>query len=214
MADVNSKQEYAPGVIVEWDGCFNAQYVGKAAALVASGLVQQSWLPGEDGNGKGAQSLIFLADGSAQLLKPKSHFKSFDIGFGGLQISKSGALFHVRKILAEIEAERRMALSDAKNEQETWQLAKQAHQQSDLPERWKNGVLYHIDQAEKLVEGKLIFTDFPDIGIAPSDMEAAKRVFAELRNVLRWVTPTIKDKVQISNVFSLNEAAFRAMKNG
>jgi len=212
MADVDSKQEYAPGVTLYYqcDDC--DRYVGKATALVASGLVQRNWLPGEEGNGKTAQSLIFLEDGSAQLLKPKSHFKSFDRGFGGIKIRASGSLFDVIKRCGKAEAERRKTASDAEKEKEAWQLAKQVHSQPDLPARWKSGVLYHIDQAERLIEGRLVFTDFPDIGIQASDVESAKKAIAELRDILRWATPKIKDKVQRSNVVSLNDAAFRFMK--
>lgn len=214
MANVNSKQEYAPGVTVDYESDTCIRYVGKSTALVASGLVQQYWLPGELGNGKTSQSLIFLVDGTVQLLKPKSHFKSFDLGFGGIKTWKSGSLFYVNLIFTKDESNRRMAVSDAKKEQETWQLAKQAHQQPDFPERWKNGVLYHVDQAEKLIEGKLVFTDFPDIGIPPSGVEAAKRAIAELKDVLRWIAPQVKDKVKKSNVYYLNESAFRSMKRG
>ena len=109
-------------------------------------------------------------------------------------------------------ADREQREKDA--QQRTWQLAKQAHFQPDLPERWTNGVLYHVEQAEKLIEGKLIFTDFPDIGIQPRDVEAAKRAIAALRNILLCATPSIKNKVQQSNVVSLRDAAFRYMNLG
>jgi hypothetical protein len=212
MADVDSKQEYAPGVTLYCQCDDYDWYVGKATALVASGLVQRNWLPGEEGNGKTAQSLIFFEDGAAQLLKPKSHFKSFDRGFGGIQIRASGSLFNVIKRCSKAEAERRKTASNDEKEKQAWQLAKEAHSQPDLTVRWKNGVLYHIEQAERLIDGRLIFTDFPDIGIQPGDVESAKRVIAELRDVLRWANPKIKDKAQRSNVISLNDAAFRFMK--
>lgn len=214
MANNDSSQQYAPGVTIEWEGVCNASYVGKAAALIACGLVQQDWLPGMPGNGKGSQGLIFLEDGSAQLLKPRSQFRFFDIGFGGLQIRASGSLYHVRKIWSTAEAEVRKQAFEAKTAQETWQMAKQAHAQAELPQRWKDGVLYHVDQAEKLIDGRLVFTDFPDIGIGIRDIEAAKQAFAELRNVLTWATPRIKDKLQINNVVSLSAAAFRCMSRG
>lgn len=98
-------------------------------------------------------------------------------------------------------------------EKETWQRAKEAHEQSDFPKRWKDGVLYHIEQAEKLIENKLVFTDFPEIGIAESDVLGAKRIIADLKNLLAWATPAIKNKVHVqSNVFSLNSATFRNMR--
>ncbi len=195
----DSKQQYAPGVTIDGECSEDILYSGKEPALIGSKLIERGWLPGKPGNGKTSQSLVFMEDGSAKLLPAKSRIESFDMGFGGMRIMKSGALFHIKKYWRK---------------QETWKLAKQVHQQPDLPERWKNGVLYHVDQAEKLIEGQLVFTDFPDMGIPPSDVEAAKRAIAELRNVLRWITPKVKNKVQKSNVFSMNEAAFRGMKKG
>lgn len=186
--------------------------MGRAEALIACGLVKQCWLPGNPGNGKTLQSLIFLEDGTAQLLKPKSRLALQDIGFGALHISKSGNIYHVVKFLEKGELERRKAASAKESEQETWQLAKQVHTQPDLTARWKNGVMHHIDQAERLIEGRLVFTDFPDIGIQSADVEAAKRAIAELRDILRWASPKIKDRVQRNNVVSLNDAAFRFMK--
>lgn len=210
----DSKQQYAPGVTIASECSEEIWYFGKEPALIGSKLIERGWLPGKPGNGKTSQSLVFMEDGSAKLLPAKSRIESFDMGFGGMRIMKSGALFHIKKYWTKEERERRQVDRRSQQDQETWRLAKQVHQQPDLPERWKNGVLYHVDQAEKLIEGKLVFTDFPDIEIPPCDVEAAKRAIAELRNVLRWITPKVKNKVQKGNVFSMNEAAFRGMKKG
>ncbi|PKO89461.1 MAG: hypothetical protein CVU18_03930 [Betaproteobacteria bacterium HGW-Betaproteobacteria-12] len=125
------------------------------------------------------------------------------------------SLFKYRTRLEE------MAIDYAKREQrereaqqEAWQLAKKAHSQPDFPERWKNGVLYHVGQVEKLIDGKLVFTDFPDIGLKSRDLEAAKQAVSTLRDILQCATPVIKDKIQQSNVVSLRPSAFEYMKLG
>ncbi len=210
-----SSKEYAPGVELNGDNSYlwATSYSGKAPALIDSGLIKPEWLPGEAGNGKTSQSVVFLADGTARLLPVRSQFKSFDAGYGGLRIHKSGAIYHIWRYWTEEERAKKTAERQEAEERETWLAAKEAASQSNFPRRWKDGVLHHIRQAEMLIEGRMVFTDFPDVGLVESDIESAKRIIADLKNLLSWVTPTIKNKVQIrSNVFSLNDAAFRNMR--
>lgn len=212
--DGNSK-EYAPGVSCggENSNIGGALYSGKSAALIDSGLVRAEWMPGAPGNGKTMQSVVFLADGTAKVLPARSQFKSFDVGFGGIRICKSGGIYHVWRYWTQEERLKKAADEQETKERETWLAAKEASSQSDFPRRWKDGVLHHINQAERLIAGKLVFTDFPDVGITESDAETAKRIIADLKNLLSWVTPMIKNKVTArSNVFSLNDAAFRNMR--
>jgi len=213
-----SSKGYGPGVSYEGeridDGpeCYEC-YSGKGAALIDRGLIKPEWLPGAPGNGKTIQSVVFLGDGTAKLLPAKSRFKAFDVGAGGCRIAKSGGIYRVWRYLTKDERAQKVAERREAEERETWLAAKKANDNSDFPRRWKDGVLYHIDQAERLIEGKLVFTDFPDIGVATADISAAKRVISELRNILARATPRIRNKVQAAgNVFSLNDAAFRNMK--
>jgi len=74
-------------------------------------------------------------------------------------------------------------------EQATWQAAKQVSQQPDFPARWKNGVLHEIDQAKRLVDGRLCFTDFPDIELSPDDQKAALAALREAERVLQAIRP-------------------------
>ncbi len=210
-----SSKEYAPGVNFGGDNDYvgASRYYGKAPALIASGLLKPEWLPGEAGNGKTAQSVVFHADGTAALLPARARLKSFDAGYGALSIQKSGRIFHVWRYWTKEEIARKATEKQESQARETWLAAKEAANQNNFSRRWKDGVLHHICQAERLIEGKIVFTDFPDVGMAESDIESAKRIIAELKNLLSWATPTIRKKVQIrSNVFSLNEAAFRNMR--
>lgn len=210
-----SSKEYAPGVALEGDNSYTSStnYSGKAQALINCGLIKPEWLPGVAGNGKTSQCVVFFPDGTARLLTPRSQFKSYDDGHGGVRITKSGDTYRVRRYWTREEEFKKDAEKQEAKSRETWLAAKEAATQPDLPLRWKDGVLHHIRQAEMLIEGRMVFTDFPDIGLAENDIESAKRMIADLKNLLSWVTPTIKNKVQArSNVFSLNDAAFRNMR--
>lgn len=210
-----SSKEYAPGVSFEGDNSYSqsSTYSGKAPALINSGLIKPEWLPGIAGNGKTSQSVVFLADGTARLLPARSQFKSFDAGYGGVRIGKSGDTYRVWRYWTTDEAFKKDVEKQEAKARETWLAAKEATNQPDFPRRWKDGVLHHIRQAEMLIEGRMVFTDFPDIGLAENDIESAIRIIADLKKLLSWATPTIKNKVQArSNVFSLNDAAFRNMR--
>ena len=210
-----SPKEYGSGVSFngESSSIGAADYSGKAAALIDSGLIRAEWMPGAPGNGKTMQSVVFSADGTAKVLPARSQFKSFDVGFGGVRICKSGSIYHVRRYWTKEERLKKATEERETQERETWLAAKEASSQSDFARRWKDGVLHHISQAEKLIEGRLVFTDFPDIGLTEKDAEATKRIIADLKIQLSWATPMIKNKVQVrSNVFALNDAAFRNMR--
>ncbi len=210
-----SSKEYAPGVSYGGDCRYSmaTRYSGKATALIDSGLIKAEWLPGAPGNGKTMQSVVFLSDGTWQLMPAKSQFKAFDVGCGGIRICKSGSIFHVRRYWTEEERASKAAEEQAAEERATWLSAKEANAQPDYPKRWKDGVLHHIQQAERLIEGRLVFSEFPDVGLLPNDIETAKRIIAELKTLLSLTTPKIKNKVEVrSNVFSLNDAAFRNMR--
>lgn len=214
-----SLEEYAPGVRFEGDASYFgwSEYFGKASDLIASGLVREEWLPGMQGNGKTSQKVAFSSDGAVTSLPPKGRFKSFDSGHGGLWITQSGNLgsFRVRRYWSSDERKKKEHEEQSAEARATWLAAKEASNQPDYPRRWKDGVLHHISQAERLIEGKLVFTEFPDIGIPESDVKAATRAISELRNILALAMPRIKDKVNVSsNVFSLNDAAFRSMRKG
>lgn len=120
-------EEYAPGVRIEGEADYGFWYVGRSPALVACGLVRQEWLPGEAGNGKTSQRVAFNQDGSARSIPPMGRMASQDMEFGYMRIQKSGALFRVLNALPATEIESRKAAAKAKAEQETWNLAKEAH---------------------------------------------------------------------------------------
>lgn len=198
---------------------WHIECTGSIQALSAYGLLRDEWMPGLPGNNKTRQAVLFTENGPALAIgrfsrnKYSAHFSTLTVVLTGKRISIEFKNTPEHEARCDAIRESRRLREEEQKNQETWKLAKQAHGQPDLPERWKNGVLYHVEQAEKLIEGKLVFTDFPDIGVQPSDVEAAKKAIAELRNILRWATPVIKDKVQQSNVVSLREAAFRYMKH-
>lgn len=230
MATENSNRtsELAAEVQIGRNVPTGIEYIATEQALIVAKILEPAWSAGLGGF---TRQIARLPDGGFQVIgegkgqrltKEHKEFGAFSVSRnkdGTISVfafrthaeyKKEKALFDARR---ESEYEAWKAERQLDKEKETWQRAKEAASQSDFPRRWKNGVLHHIDQAERLIDGRLVFTDFPDVGLAEKDAESAKRIIAELKNLLSWVTPAIKNKVQTrSNVFSLNEAAFRNMR--
>ena len=206
------------GVSIRRDHPSGIEYVGTEQALLAGSLLKPEAI---EGLGRFTRLCTLSPGGCLRIIgegkgKRITH-EHRDLGAYTVKRLPDGniSLFKYRTRLEE------MAINHANRErqskeaqQETWQLAKQAHSQPDFPQRWKSGVLHFVEQAEKVIDGKAVFTDFPDIGLKPRDVQAAKQAIATLRNVLQSATPAIKDKIQQSNIVSLREAAFRYMKHG
>lgn len=230
MATENSNRasELPTGVQIGSNRPTGVEYFGTEQALIDAKILEPAWV---DALGGFSRQIARLPDGGYQVIgegvgnrlrkehKERGAFSVSRNRDGTISVfvfrtpeeyKKEKALYDTQReseYIAYIEAQR------LAKEKETWQLAKEAHEQSDFPKRWKDGVLYHIEHAEKLIEGKMVFTDFPEVGIAESDVLEAKRIIADLKHLLARVTPAIKNKVRVqSNVFSLNSAAFRNMK--
>ncbi len=197
-----NEREYATGVVIESDSAGCTFYRGIPGGLISCGLVQRSWLPGAAGAGKTSQSVVLLADGTGRLLPSKSRAISFDEGFGVLSIWKSGGLYRIRKSYSGLELDRRRAAENVQEEQEVWKQAKKVHVEFDYVELWRRDVTLRVDEIEHLMEGSLVFSEYPEIGLSDSGIRSAKKALAELRNVLQWSAPRIKDVVQNSNVVS------------
>ncbi|UCV09147.1 hypothetical protein [Dechloromonas denitrificans] len=217
MADVEHTN-LPHGVSIRRDHPWLIEYTGTEQALIAAGLLKPEAI---EGLGRFTRQFTLSPNGSLSIIGEgkgnRISYRHRDLGAYAVKRLFDGniSLSKYRTRLDE------MAINHANRErlkkeaqQETWQLAKQAHSQPDFPERWKNGVLHFVEQAENVIDGKAVFTDFPDIGLKPGDIQAAKQAIATLRNVLQSATPAIKDKIQQSNIVSLREAAFRYMKRG
>lgn len=207
-----------PGVSILGEYSSGIRYAGTERDLIAGGILKPEWI---DGLGKNSRLIALSSDGGFQIVgegkgNRLTHQHRDRGAYSAKRLPDGNIILFKYRTRAEEMAIRLVDQEQQKNDaqQKTWQLAKRAHSQPDLPERWKNGVLHHVEQAEKLIEGKLVFTDFPDIGIQPRDVEAAKKAIAALRNVLLCAEPRVKNKVQQSNVVSLREAAFRYMSLG
>ena len=225
----NNANEFAPGVTVGRGRPSGTEYIGTERALIAAGLLEPAWVTGLVGF---TRQIARLDDGGFEVLgegKGKRVRKEHkEKGAFSVSRNRDGTIsVFVFRIHAEYMKER--ALWEAKRqaeyeewmqkqrlqaEKESWQCAKVAHEQKDFPALWKKGVLYHVEQAERLIEGKLIFTEFPNIGIPEEDVQEAKRIITNLKKLMALVIPRIKDEVIAKgNVFSLSEFAFRNMRN-
>lgn len=224
----NIQSELAAGIQIRRNDPAGIEYFGPERALIDAKILDPAWITGLAGH---ARQIAKLPDGGFQVVGEgkgnrltKEHKE-----FGAFSVSrnKDGTL-SVFAFRTHAEYKKEKSIVDAKRESEylarieaerltnkkvTWQRAKEAREQSDFPKRWKDGVVYHLEQAEKLIEGKIVFTDFPDIGLSEGDTLEAKRIVADLKNLLAKATPTIKNKVNTqNNVFFLNDAAFRNMR--
>lgn len=224
----NIQHELAAGVQVRRNDPTGIEYFGPEQALLDAKILEPAWITGLAGH---SRQIARLPDGGFQVVGEgkgnrltKEHKES---GAFSVSRNKDGTIsvfafrthaeYKKEKSLVdarrESEYEARREAERLASEKETWQHAKEVREKPDFLERWKNGVLYHLEQAEKLIEGKLVFTDFPDIGMSEGDILEAKRIVADLKNLLARATPAIKNKVSVqSNVFSLNDAAFRNMR--
>lgn len=218
-----------PGVNIGREDISGIEYIGSEKALIDGGYARPEWFSGL----LGYRRLIAKT--------PSGEFRVIGEGKGNRlnnQHKENGAYsigrnrdgsysvfayhhpdeYRRRKALEDaqwqVKFEAMKAERDAKEQRESWLLAKEAHAAGDFPERWKNGVLYHLDQLEKLVTGRMIFTDFPDVGLSADQLAGASAAAAELRRVLQNCRPIIKDRVEVSNVVSLNAYAYRNMKRG
>lgn len=223
-----AQSELPAGVQIGRKGPTGIEYFGTEQALTDAKLLEAAWIDGLAGH---ARQIARLPDGGFQIVgegKGQRLTKEHkELGAFSVSRNKDGTI-SVFAFRNHAEYKNEKSVADAKreseyiawieaerlaNKKETWKRAKEVCEQSDFPKRWKDGVLYHLEQAEKLIEGKLVFTDFPDIGISEGEILEAKRIVADLKNVLARATPAIKNKVNVrSNVFSLNDAAFRNMK--
>ncbi|MBI2278311.1 MAG: hypothetical protein HYU74_13250 [Dechloromonas sp.] len=229
LASNTSLNNPAPGIMIGRNDTKGIEYIGTDQALVEAGILQPAWLTNLGGM---CRQIVRLPNGGFQIVGEgkgnrltNQHKES-----GAFSVSrKRDGTFAVFAHHHPDEYRRRKAEEDAKyeaeweveraklqamQEKETWRLAKKVHGGEDWPERWRNGVLYHVEQAEQLIVGRLVFTDFPDVRLTDDDIAQAKAAIAELRKVLASSRPRVRDRVQVSNVVSLDEYAYRNMKSG
>lgn len=224
-----SVENVAPGVRVGRDETTGIEYIGSEEALILGGYAKAEWFVGLGGFRRFVSRLadgtyIVLGEGKGNRVT-NLHKENGACSIGRNR-DASFSVFVYRhpdeyrkrkaKLIAERDAEHAawVAKQEEKKQKEAWVLAKEAHSEGDFPKRWKDGVLYHLGQAEKLIKGEMVFTDFPDVGLSSGDIAAACAAVTELRRVLQSCRPKIKDRIQVSNVVSLSAYAYRNMKRG
>ena len=225
---MSNKTTLAPGVSIGREDTAGIEYIGNEKALINGGYAHPEWFAGLLGHRRSiARTLtgefVVVGEGPGNRLTNRHKEQgAYSIG-RNRDGSYSVFIYHHPD-----EYRRRKALEDAKREAEyeaikgeraakeqqaTWVQAKEAHA-GDFPKRWKDGVMYHLEQLEKLVTGRMVFTDFPDVGLPVDEIAVVSATADELRRVLQNSRPMIKDRVQVSNVVSLNAYAYRNMKRG
>lgn len=229
MNPATSPENIAPGVSIGRDDRAGIEYIGSEKALVDGGYADAQWFVGLGGWRRLIAKLpdggfVIVGEGKGNRLR--NHHKENGAYSIARTLAGSYSVFAYhhpaeyrrRKALRDAEGKARyeawIAEETAKEQRESWLLAKEAHAAGDFPERWKDGVLYHLDQLEKLVTGRMVFTDFPDVGLSADQIKVASTAAEVLRRVLQNCRPIIKDRVEVSNVVSLNAHAYRNMKRG
>jgi hypothetical protein len=85
---------------------------------------------------------------------------------------------------------------------------------TDFAERWKSGVLAHLDTVTGFVEGRVRFDNFPDIKVSAHDREAVRLAAAELRRAIAATVPKLDDteRAPVSNVIALRRDGHRLLR--
>lgn len=224
---VLSPENIAPGVRIGRDESTGIERIGSDTALVSAGFAEAEWFVGLGGLRRHIARLPdggFVVVGEGRGNRMTNQHK--ECGAYSIGRNRDGSFsvfayrhpdeYRERKVvdraawLARNEAWR--AEQAEKEQRRAWLLAKDARAEGDFPSRWKNGVLHHLEQVEMLISGRMVFTDFPDVGLQACDIEAAGTAAACLRRLIESSRPRIKDRVQMSNVISLNVYAYRNMK--
>lgn len=224
-----SPENIAPGVSIGREDRAGIEYIGSEKALIDGGYARPEWFSGLLGYRRmiaktPSGEFRVVGDGKGNRLN-NQHKENGAYSIGrNRDGSYSVFAYHhpdeyrrrkaIEDAKRKAEYEARKAELSAKEQQAVWLQAKEAHAARDFPERWKNGVLYHLEQFEKLVTGRMVFTDFPDVGLSADEIAGVSTAAAELRRVLQNCRPIIKDRVEVSNVVSLNAYAYRNMKRG
>lgn len=220
---------FLPGVSIGREDRSIIEYIGNEKALIDGGYAKPEWFAGLLGYRRmivktpsGDFTIIGEGKGN-RLTKEHKERGAYSIG-RNRDGSYSVFVYHHpdeyrrRKDIEDAQWKAKheaWKVEEAAKEQQTaWLQAKEAHAEGSFTIRWKNGVLYHLDQLEKLVTGRMVFTDFPDVSLPTDEIAAANVAAAELRRVLQSCKPKIKDRVHVSNVVSINAHAYRNMKRG
>ena len=222
-------ENVAPGIRIGRNVPSGVEYIGSEKALIDGGYAEAEWF---ENLGAAARPIARIPGGGFMIAgegKGNHLNKEHKIN-GAFTVSRNrdGSLsvftyrspdeYRRRKALDDAEREARYAAEEAamaeNYQKETWLLAKEARIEGDYPKRWKDGVLYHLKEVEDFISGRMVFTDFPDVGLTAKDVAEGSAAAAELRRILERSCPSIKDRVQVSNVVSLKAYAYRNMKRG
>lgn len=227
--DPSAPEDIAPGVSIGREDISGIEYIGSEKALIDGGYARPEWFAGllryrrtivktpsgefrVIGEGKGNRlNNQHKENGAYSIGRNRDGSYSVFAYHHPDEYQRRKAIEHA-KWKAKHEA--REAEHAAKEQLESWLQAKEAHATGDYPNRWRNGVLYHLEQIEMLVTGRAVFTDFPDVGLPADEIATVSAAAAELRYALQSCNPKIKDRVQVSNVVSINAHAYRNMKRG
>lgn len=104
----------AAGTVKVYVSCQSFWCLGNAEALIAMGLIDQSWLPGMPGNNKSSTSVLF--DGDKRFMVVGSCIQA--PGTRDLRIQKRGKSFEVRVTMTEAQIDEQQKHEEAERQAE------------------------------------------------------------------------------------------------
>jgi hypothetical protein len=188
--------------------CYIA-YEGADSALIAGGIIHREWIAGL---GRHTRRIVLDALGGFTVvgegMRGTVSAVQREHGAYGIKRRDDGSLrvdcYRTRsEEQAKDMANRKKREADS--EQDAWARTKAAHSMTDFAERWKSGVLAHLDTVTGFVEGRVRFDNFPDIKVSAHDREAVRLAAADLRRAIAAAVPKLDDteRAPVSNVIAL-----------
>lgn len=207
------------GVRIPVDRSDCIAYVGGDSALIAGGIIRHEWIVGL---GRLTRRIVLDADGAYVIVGEGMRGALAGVqrehGAYGVRRNHDGSLRVDCYRTCSEERERRMAdrkERDAESERDIWVRTKAAHSVTDFAERWKYGVLAHLDQVTGIVDGRIRFDNFPDIKVSSQEREAVRLAAAELRRVIAAILPKLDDveSAPANNVIVLRRNGHRLLRD-
>ena len=224
MADSNST-DLPAGVRLEHDYSNQQVFVANESAFVSAGWIRPEWLAGL---GRYARQIALDPQGGFSIIHEGKGFRlthqHLEAGAvsvrrlddGQMQFTKYKTMTErrERERVRHEEYEREEAGRKREAEARAWAKAKQAREEDkDFATRWKKELARRIDELARLIDGRTVFSDFPDIKLPAHDLARMKSAFDYLRHEFDAAKPIINDIEAVDNVISLRANAHSRLKN-
>lgn len=181
---------------------------GTAEALEAFGAIILEWLPGRPGNGKTRQGVAFAPDGRIFL----GSWKGGRPALPHISITKtSGRTLTVKMPFNSAEQAQIDEFQRQREQRKAWETAKSIRQDRDFIGDWQKSILKRISEIEGLIDGRLDFTGWPEIGLRVREQRPILAALAEAKQWVEFCSPQFKDAIRRDNVYSLNGETHRRM---